>query len=90
MATQLIIRHTVANFDTWKAAFDADAGNQQNAGLQLASLLRGLEDDKDVTVVFTVGDLDKAKAFVSSDSLKHSMKDAGVTSTPNVYYGRSA
>jgi hypothetical protein len=90
MPTQLIIRHTVANFDTWKAAFDKDADNQQTAGLQLASLLRGLENDKDVTVIFNLGDVDKAKAFLSSDSLKQSMKAAGVTSTPNFYYGRSA
>ena len=66
MATQLIIRHTVANFDTWKAAFDKDADNQKNAGLQLVSLLRGLEDDKDVTAIFAVGDVDKCLQSPSS------------------------
>ena len=40
--------------------------------------------------IFKVGDVDKAKAFLSSDDLKQKMTDAGVTSPPNVYFGRSA
>ena len=55
------------------------------------SLLRGLEDDKDITVIFSVGDVNKARAFLSSDALKQAMNDAGVVaSSLNIYFGRSA
>ncbi len=55
------------------------------------SLLRGLDDDKDITVIFGVGDVNKAKALLSSDDLKQAMKDAGVVaSSLNIYFGRSA
>ena len=90
MATQLIIRHTVADFDAWKPAFDEDTGRHKDAALELVSLLRGLEDDNDITVIFNVGDVDKAKAMLSSEDLKQRMTDAGVTSPPNIYFGRSA
>ena len=51
MATQLLIRSTVANFDTWKPAFDKHEGKRKDATLGLVSLLRGLDDDKDVIVI---------------------------------------
>lgn len=89
MATQLLIRSTVANFDTWKPAFDKHEGKRKDATLGLVSLLRGLDDDKDVIVIFSVGDVNKAKAFLASNDLKQAMKDAGVTSSPTIYFGQS-
>ena len=90
MATQLIIRHTVTDFDAWKPAFDEDRGKHKDVTLELVSLLCGLEDDKDITAIFNVGDVDKAKAFLASDDLKQRITNAGVTSPPNIYFGRSA
>ncbi len=90
MTTQLTLRFTVADFDTWKSHFDKHEGMRKDATLGLVSLLRGLEDDKDITLIFSVGDVNKAKAFLSSGDLKQVMKDAGVTSSPTTYFGRSA
>ena len=91
MTTQLIVRSTVADFDVWKPAFDKDESNRKDATLGLVSLLRGLEDDKDITVIFSVGDVNKARAFLASDALKQAMNDAGVVaSSLNIYFGRSA
>ena len=91
MTTQLTLRFTVADFDTWKSHFDKHEGMRKDATLGLVSLLRGLENDKDITVIFSVGDVNKAKAFLSSDDTKQAMKDAGVVaSSVNIYFGRSA
>ena len=91
MTTQLIIRSTVADFDVWKPAFDKHESKRKDATLGLVSLLRGLENDKDITVIFSVGDVNKAKALLSSDDLKQAMNDAGVVaSSVNIYFGRSA
>ncbi len=90
MTTQLIIRHTVADFDTWKPLFDENQGVNKDATLELVSLLRGLDDDNDITLIFNIGDVDKAKTLLSSDDLKQKMTAAGVTSPPNIYFGRSA
>ena len=54
------------------------------------SLLRGLDDDKDIIATFSVGDVNKAKAFLASDDLKQAMQDAGVVaSSVNIYFGRA-
>ena len=37
-----------------------------------------------------VGDVDTAKAMLSSEDLKQKMTDAGVTSPPTIFFGRSA
>ena len=90
MTTQLTLRFTIADFAVWKPAFDKHEGMRKDATLGLVSLLRGLEDDKDITLTFSVGDVNKAKAFLSSDDLKQAMKSAGVTSSPLIYFGQSA
>jgi len=36
MATQMIVRHTVADFDAWKPAFDEDESRRTDATLEAA------------------------------------------------------
>ena len=62
----LLIHHKVADFAKWKATYDAHAGTRQSAGLTELHSLRSLDDRNDVVILFTVADLDKAKALASS------------------------
>ena len=91
ITSQLTMRVTVADFNAWKSAFDEHEGMRKDATLELMALLRGLgadKDDNDITLIFKVGDVYKAKAFLSSDDFKQRMMDSGATSAPNIYFGR--
>jgi heme-degrading monooxygenase HmoA len=49
-------------------------------------VLRDLDDPNDVTVMLGWSDLEKARSFIQSASLKDAMQSAGVTSPPEIRF----
>jgi hypothetical protein len=88
MADFLTIRHQVADFVPWKAAYDADAPNRAAAGLTDLVCARGAEDPDLVGLIFAVGDPARARAMVQSDALRETMRKAGVVGAPLVSFRR--
>ena len=84
--TYLLIRHRVADFTSWKAAYDAHASARSAAGLKDTEVLRDLNDQNQVVLLFEVSDVQKAKEFSESSSLRDAMRDAGVTDKPDLYF----
>lgn len=84
--TYLLVRHRVADFANWKKAYDAHAGARATAGLKDKEVLRDLDDQNQVVLLFEVGDLEKAKEFSASSSLQEAMTAAGVTDQPDLYF----
>jgi hypothetical protein len=82
----MLVRHKVADFAKWKAAYDAHGSARQNAGLKEEHLLRNVDDPNEVILLFSAEDLEKAKAFSASDDLRQAMQKAGVTDKPDVYF----
>jgi uncharacterized protein YeaO (DUF488 family) len=82
----LLIRHKVADFAKWKPAYDAHLSARQKAGLKEEHLLRNADDPNEVVLLFSVEDVDKAKAFAASDDLRQAMENAGVSDKPDVYF----
>ncbi len=80
----VIIRHTCADFDRWKAAFDADEPARKAAGMLGHHVNRGRDNPNDLSVYIAASDLAKAQAFASSPALKSTMQAAGITSAPEV------
>ena len=79
--TTLAVRHTVQDFDTWKAAFDAHAAARRGHG---ATGHRVLRDGQDLLVLIDFDTPEHAGAFTTDPSLKQAMADAGVTSAPDI------
>ena len=79
--TTLAVRHTVQDFDVWKAAFDAHAATRRGHG---ATGHRVLRDGHDILVLIDFDDQEQAGAFTADPSLKEAMADAGVTSAPDI------
>ena len=79
--TTLAVRHTVQDFDVWKAAFDAHAAARRGHG---ATGHRVLRDGQDILVLIDFDTQEQAGAFTTDPSLKEAMADAGVTSTPDI------
>lgn len=82
----LLIRHQVADFASWKASYDSHTSARESAGLIELHVLRTIDQPNEVIMLFTVTDLDKARAFVGSDELRAAMEKAGVTDRPDVYF----
>ena len=82
----VIIHHKVADFAKWLPAFKADKPNQVAAGLTAPHVYHTADDPNDVVITFTMADIDKAKAFATSDKLKTTMQNAGVIGAPDIMY----
>lgn len=80
-----MVRQNVKDFDAWKKVFDEDAANRKGAGSMGGHVFRALDDPNNVFVLLEFDDLDKAKKFMGSDSLKEAMKKAGVVGKPDIY-----
>jgi heme-degrading monooxygenase HmoA len=79
--TTLAVRHTVQDFDVWKAAFDAHADVRRSHG---ATGHRVLRDGQDVLVLIDFDSKEQAGAFTADPSLKAAMASAGVTGAPDI------
>ena len=84
--TYLLIRHRIAEFAAWKAAYDTHAGARLAAGLKDKELLRDLNDPNQIVLIFEVSDVQKAREFSESPSLREAMRAAGVTDKPDLYF----
>ena len=80
----ILIDHQVADFDVWKAAFDGDEQRRIDHGYLGHHLNRAEGDPNSLSVYLAVGDVDRAKAYATSDELKSKMAPAGVTSAPEI------
>jgi len=78
----LIVSYQVADFDAWKAAFDDNEQHRIDHGYLGHHVNRDEGDPSSVALFLTVGDVDRAKAYVKSDEVKSFMAKAGVTTTP--------
>jgi quinol monooxygenase YgiN len=81
-----IVRHTVADFATWKAAFDGHAPAREAAGIVGYAVNRSVDNPNLVIVYLQASSIDQLRAFASSASLKEVMKGAGVTSAPEISF----
>ncbi len=80
----VVVRHQVADFDTWKAVFDGHEAARREAGCLGHHINRAKDDPNLVTLYLAVADVDRVKAFAASDDLKKVMEDGGVTSAPEM------
>jgi len=82
----MLLRHKVADFAKWKPAYDAHLPARQRAGLKEEHIFHNTDNPNEVFLLFSVEDVDKAKAFGASDDLRQAMEKAGVSDKPDVYF----
>jgi hypothetical protein len=76
--TYMLCRNRVADFAKWKAVFGSHAEAHKDAGLQLAKVWRGLEDPNEAFFLFEVGDMEKARKFISNPKATEAAQSSGV------------
>jgi hypothetical protein len=82
----VLIRHQVADFPSWKQAYDAHGTARNAAGLKEERLLHNVDKKNEVVLLFSASDLKKAKEFANSADLRQAMQVAGVTEAPDIFF----
>jgi len=83
---RLMISHKVKDYNAWKKEFDDHKQARMDMGLVDRVIAHASGDNNDVSVVFAVNDMAKAKAFVNSKDLKDRMEKAGVEGQPSFFF----
>ena len=76
--TIALVRHRVADFDTWRKEYDGFAPIQAEHGVQGHQVLRSIENPNDVIVTHTFDSREAASAFFAMPELKEAMSKGGV------------
>ncbi|MFB6096363.1 MAG: hypothetical protein ABEJ74_03130 [Haloferacaceae archaeon] len=82
----LIVRHTVEDFDEWKAVFDDHAAVREEYGSRGGFVGRVAGEPDEVVTVLEIEDLDRGREFADSDSLREAMDEAGVVGKPELTF----
>ncbi|HEX2736476.1 MAG TPA: hypothetical protein VHM70_32965 [Polyangiaceae bacterium] len=81
-----IVRHTVADFDQWKKAFDEHAPARTQAGIIGYAVNRMSAEPNTVVIYLQAENLDSLRTFAASDDLKKAMSKAGVQGPPVISF----
>ena len=81
-----LLRHQVADFDTWLAGYDAAGELQQSAGIIGHGASRSLDDPSSITVYHQAETFDALHSFLADPQLHTAMQEAGVISEPEVTF----
>ncbi|MGI9576885.1 MAG: hypothetical protein ACR2OH_01650 [Microthrixaceae bacterium] len=82
----MVVGHSVADFDAWLQGYDAADGLRSGAGIIGHAANRSIDDPSTVVVYHQAESFDTLKAFLADPALQSAMKEAGVTSEPEVTF----
>jgi quinol monooxygenase YgiN len=86
MAT-MFVRHKVHNYENWKRAYDEFAPVRKERGVTRASIHHDPNDPNTIIVTHQFTNMKAATDFVNSEELKSVMEKAGVSTTPEFWFG---
>lgn len=76
------ITHKIENYGKWKPVFDSDEARRQTLGIKTIAVMKGLEDENEITLVMSAPDIKTIEDRSHDDVLKQKMQEAGVISKP--------
>ncbi len=85
MAT-LFVHHKVQDYAAWRKVFDDLTAMRTGYGCTGHKVFQSPSDANEITILTEWKNIDQAKAYASSNDLKEGMKNAGVTSQPDVMF----
>jgi hypothetical protein len=81
-----LVRHKVKDYEQWKEAFEEHSSVRRDAGSKGGRIFRNGSDPQDVAVLLEWDDMIKAKTFLESPYLQHTMEKAGVIGKPETFF----
>lgn len=88
--TRMFVRHEVADYDAWRAAYDSVDETRKKMGCIAQSVYHAPDNPHDITVIHDFLSLDAARAFASSSVLKETMTKAGVIKGSELWFAEAA
>jgi heme-degrading monooxygenase HmoA len=82
----ILVHHKVKEYKKWKPIYDKNTAMRKAGGSQGARLLRSVSNPNEITLLFEWNDVEKARQFTMSEDLKKAMREAGVTSPPDISF----
>ena len=82
----MFVRHEVADYATWKKAYDGFRATQKKMGVVAQAVYQSVDNPNDVTVTHDFHSLEQAKAFAASPELKSAMEKSGVKGATQIWY----
>ncbi|MFO7526730.1 MAG: hypothetical protein R6W68_14855 [Ignavibacteriaceae bacterium] len=82
----ILIHHKIEEYNKWKPAFDNHSDARAENGSKGGKVFRNADDPNDIFVLLEISSIENAKKFVSSDSTREAMKNAGVIGMPEIYF----
>ena len=89
MAT-MIVKHRVANFESWKKVFDEMGAARSKHGWIGHVVLRDAVDPNLVTIINRVKSLEEAKSYGASPDLRAALQKAGIEGPPEISFAAEA
>ena len=89
MATLFVV-HDVADFATWKQAYDDFDAERSAMGVTGHGVYQAEGNPNNVTLYHHFEDMEAAKAFMASDRLREVMMTAGVQGEPKAWFTTKA
>ena len=84
--TVLSVRHTVADYATWKAGYDSHGTSRKEHGAIRDQVLQSVDNPNELLVLIEFGSLADAKSFAGDPALKQAMAAAGVVGAPEISF----
>lgn len=81
------IKHSVKDFASWKAVYDNFMPVAKGKGVVEEHVFRDPNAPDQVIVTHEFNSMKDANEFFNSDELKNAMKNAGVSSAPEIWFG---
>lgn len=82
----LLIRHHVADYAAWKAAFDEQGDMRRANGAPGGRIYRSADDSNDVVILLEWDDLERTRLFADSDDLREVLEWADVIDRPDIWF----
>ena len=89
MASTLVIRHQIGDYDVWRSAFDRDASDRQEHGCTQETVFRAVDDPTTILVVMEYPSREAALGFLGNPVLKAAMQTSGVIGEPIAVLGEA-
>ncbi len=83
----IFLQHRVADYESWRPAYDEDVERRSAAGLSEIGVFRKTGDENLVLLVWGAENVESFQAMLNSEDLKHKMQEAGVVSEPEIWIG---
>jgi quinol monooxygenase YgiN len=83
---QVLVHHEVADYNRWRAVFDAALDFRHQGGELSCRIFRKAGNPNHLTLLFDWDNLEHAQGYLTSPELRAKMNEAGVKDGPEIQY----